>query len=174
MCYVPTSLSKNPPRSWLFQAENRYLDALIDIPGVAVLHRSDGEVLIVKLEDGEDVHMSLADACRCHGMNFAWVYGGIGILREFTLGYFTGRDYIKKYFEEPHELLSLSGSVTLDTEVPIHLHCSVSSRDFNVLGGHLFKGTANVLNEVFIKRLQGIELGRKLSPVTGYYELDMK
>jgi len=139
-----------------------------------VLYSSDGDVLIVKLEDGEDVHTNLIDACRRHGIRFGWVYGGIGILREFTLGYFTGKNYIKKYFEEPYELLSLSGSVTLDTEVPIHLHCSLSSREFNVLGGHLFKGTTNVLSEVFIKRFNDIELGRKLSPVTGYYELDIK
>lgn len=139
-----------------------------------MFHRSDGDVLIVKLEDGEDVHSSLIRACSLHNVNFGWVYGGIGIMREFTLGYFTGSNYLKKYFEDPHELLSLSGSVTLDAEVPIHLHCSVSSREFNVVGGHLFEGVANILNEVFIRRFDRIEIGRKLSPVTGYYELDIK
>jgi len=139
-----------------------------------MLHRSDGDVLIVKLEDGEDVHSSLIHACSLHNIKFGWVYGGIGILREFTLGYFIGSSYLKKYFEDPHELLSLSGSITLGAEVPLHLHCSVSSREFNVLGGHLFKGVTNVLNEVFIRRFDRIEIGRKLSPVTGYYELDIK
>lgn len=139
-----------------------------------MLHRNDGDVLVVKLVDGEDVHKSLIDACRQHEVRFGWVYGGIGILRQFTLGYFTGKNYIKRYFEEPHELISLSGSVTLDTEVPIHLHCSLSSKEFNVVGGHLFEGTANVLVEVLIRKFQSIELGRKLNPVTGYYELDIK
>ena len=155
-------------------AEGKYLDVFIDVFGIPMLYRSDGEVLIVKLEDGEDVHTSLVDVCKLHGIKYGWVYGGIGILRQFTLGYFTGTSYLKKYFEEPHELLSLSGSITLDTEIPIHLHCSLSSKEFNVFGGHLFKGTANVLCEVFIRKLQGIELGRKLSPTTGYYELDIK
>jgi len=139
-----------------------------------LLSNIDKDVLIVKLEDGEDIHETLTEACNSHGIKYGWVYGGIGILRSFTLGYFTGKEYIKKYFQAPHELLSLAGSVTLNTEVPIHLHCSVSSREFKVFGGHLFKGTTNVLNEILIKRFKGIELGRKINPITGYYELDIK
>ncbi len=139
-----------------------------------MLYRSNDEVLVVKLEDGEKVHPSLIEVCRKHDLRVGWVTSGIGILREFTLGYFTGKEYLKKRFEEPHELLSMSGSVTLDAEVPIHLHCSVSSKEFNVFGGHLFEGVANVLNEILITRVENIELGRVLSPKTGYYELDIK
>lgn len=135
--------------------------------------RSD-EVLLIKLEDGEDVHSSLIEICDREDFRTGWVYSGIGILREFTLGYFMGREYSKKYFEEPHELLSMSGSVTLDTEVPLHLHTSLSSRQFGVVGGHLFRGTVNVLNEIMIKKLpENIRLRRTINPTTSNYELDI-
>lgn len=133
-----------------------------------------GEVLLIKLEDGEDVHSELVDVCDREGFRTGWVYSGIGILREFTLGYFTGKEYMKRYFQEAYELLSMSGSVTLDTEVPIHLHTSLSSKEFEVIGGHLFKGTVNVLNEIMIRKLpDDIGLDRTINPATKYYELDI-
>jgi len=137
------------------------------------LHTREGDVLLVKLEDGEDVHAKLAEICEQHDFKSGWVLGGIGILRQFTLGYFTGKEYIKRQFEEPHELLSMSGSITLDAKVPIHLHCSVSSKNFEAYGGHLFEGRANVLNEILIRRFERMKLGRVLNTKTGYYELDI-
>jgi predicted DNA-binding protein with PD1-like motif len=139
-----------------------------------LIHSCEEDVIIVKLEDGEDVHSSLIEVSKKYGVKNGWVLGGVGILREFTLGYFAGKEYIKKYFDKPHELLSLSGSITIEAEVPIHLHCSVSNDQFDAFGGHLFKGTVNVLNEILIKKFTTIELGRRLNPKTGYFELDIK
>ncbi len=138
-----------------------------------MLRTSEGDLLLVKLEDGEDVHARLVEVCEEHDFKCGWVLGGIGILRQFTLGYFTGKEYLKQYFEEPHELLSMSGSVTLDAKVPIHLHCSVSSKTFEAYGGHLFEGKANVLNEILVRGFDRMKLGRVLNAKTGYYELDI-
>ncbi len=130
--------------------------------------------LVIKLEDGEDVHPSVIEICKEEGLTTGWVQSGIGILQEFTLGYFTTDGYLKQYFEEPHELLSMSGSITLNAEVPIHLHTSLSSKQYDVVGGHLFEGKVRVLNEIMIKRLpEGIKLGRKMNPKTNNYELDI-
>ena len=138
-------------------------------------HKSAEEMLIVKLEDGEDVHSSLIEVCEEHGFRMGWIHSGIGILREFTLGYYTREGYLKRFFEDPYELLSLTGSVTLDAKIPIHLHASLASREYEVVGGHLFGGTVTNLNEILISRMpEGVRLGRNLNPKTEYYELDIQ
>jgi len=132
-------------------------------------------MLIIKLDDGEDVHESLTSICEEHGIRMGWVHSGIGILRDFTLGYYTREGYLKRLFNEPYELLSLSGTITLDAKVPIHLHASLASKDYQVVGGHLFGGTVTNLNEIMITQMpEEIWIGRNLNPKTDYYELDIK
>lgn len=138
-------------------------------------HKAAENVLIVKLEDGEDVQSSLVTLCDKYGIRMGWVHSGIGIIREFTLGYYTGKDYKKKFFNEPHELLSLTGTITLDAKIPIHLHASVADQEYRVFGGHLFGGKVTNLNEILISKMpEEIKLDRKLNPKTNYYELDIQ
>jgi predicted DNA-binding protein with PD1-like motif len=138
-------------------------------------NKSAENVIIIKLDDGEDVHESILSICEKNDIRMGWIHSGIGILRDFTLGYYTKEGYLKKLFEEPYELLSLTGTVTLDAEVPVHLHASLASRNYEVVGGHLFGGTVTNLNEIFISKMPGdIWIGRTLNPVTDYYELDIK
>lgn len=138
-------------------------------------HKAAENLLIIKLDDGENVHESLLSICEKNDIRMGWIHSGIGILRNFTLGYYTREGYLKKLFEEPYELLSLTGTVTLDAEVPIHLHASLASKKYEVVGGHLFGGTVTNLNEILISKLPSdIWIGRTLNPVTEYYELDIK
>ncbi|HUV25055.1 MAG TPA: PPC domain-containing DNA-binding protein [Methanomassiliicoccales archaeon] len=138
-------------------------------------HKNAENVMIIKLDDGEDVHESLLSACEKNDIRMGWVHSGIGILRNFTIGYYTRGGYLKRTFEEPYELLSLTGTVTLDAEVPIHLHASLAGRNYEVVGGHLFGGTVTNLNEILVTKMPGeIWMGRTLNPATEYYELDIK
>jgi uncharacterized protein len=131
--------------------------------------------LIIKLEEGEGVHESISTICDESGVRMGWVHSGIGILRDFTLGYYTKEGYLKKLFGEPHELLSLSGTITLDEKVPIHLHASLANKEYGVVGGHLFSGTVTNLNEIMISRMpEDVWIGRSFNPKTEYYELDIK
>jgi predicted DNA-binding protein with PD1-like motif len=82
---------------------------------------------------------------------------------------------LKKTYEEPYELLSMTGTVTLDAKVPIHLHASLASRNYEVVGGHLFGGTVTNLNEILISKMpDDVWIGRSLNPETEYYELDIR
>jgi uncharacterized protein len=138
-------------------------------------HKAADGVLIVKLDDGEDVHSSLAKICDEHDVRMGWVHSGIGILRDFTLGYYTPEGYLKSSFKEPHELLSMTGTITLDAKIQIHLHASLASREYRVVGGHLFEATVSNLNEILITKMpERIRLGRELNPRTEYYELDIR
>ena len=130
----------------------------------------DGFVAL-KLDCGEDIFQCLNKAIEDFHIKSGYVLMGIGMLRDIEIGYFDGEKYLTKLIDEPHELISLQGSISTMGEVVIHLHCSLAGPDHNIIGGHLSKGTVNVINEILIKKVDEIELGRNLNPRTGLKEL---
>jgi hypothetical protein len=139
--------------------------------------RSRG-VLVVRLHDGDDFVPSLLEAFDRVGLKYGAIVSGLGMLRDFEIGWLdTGTHvYRKGTFAVPHELLSVSGSVAVtdDAEAKVmpHMHASLAGPDHSVVGGHLFKATTNVLNEVFVMRLDA-PLKRRLNPATGIMELTL-
>ncbi len=86
------------------------------------------------------------------------VLGGIGMLRDFELGYFDGEEYHKRSFAEPYELVTLQGTVVAQGPegLPIaHLHATLASPDHRCVGGHLFSGVVGVTLEVNLLSLPG-------------------
>ena len=73
--------------------------------------------------------------------------------------------------EEPHELVALHGSISTKDEVVIHIHCGLANSTHELIGGHLKSAKVCVINEILIKKLDNIELGRKLNPKTGLKEM---
>ena len=132
----------------------------------------DKNLIVVKLDDGEDLFESLDSLIRKHEIGSGLVLSGIGMLRNFVLGYFDGKEYQKKDFKDPCELISLQGSISTKGETVIHLHSSLADENNNVVGGHLFQAEVCSLNEIVIQRLERIALGRELDPETGLKMLD--
>ncbi len=130
-------------------------------------------LIIAKLDDGENLFESLKEIIEKHGIKSGLVLSGIGMLRNFVLGYYDGSEYQKKEFEDPCELLSLQGSITTKGETVIHLHTSLADESRNVVGGHLFEAEVCSLNELVIRKLDDIVLSRESNPVTGLKELDI-
>jgi predicted DNA-binding protein with PD1-like motif len=136
----------------------------------------DRGVLVVRLHDGDDFVPSLLNAFERVGLRYGAIVSGLGMLRDFEIGWLDSKThaYRKGNFALPHELLSLSGSVAVtddkDAKVMPHMHASLAGPDHSVVGGHLFKATTNVLNEVFVMRLDA-PLRRRLNPATGIMEL---
>jgi len=129
--------------------------------------------IALKLDDGEDLMVSLRDAVKQFHITSGFVMMGIGMLKNAEIGYFTGKSYNKKRLEKPHELITLQGSISTREEVIIHLHCSLANEEHEIIGGHLMGATVCVLNEILIKKTDNIVLGRKLNPITGLKELDI-
>jgi len=135
-------------------------------------------VLAVRLHDGDDFVPSLLEAFDKVGLRSGAIVSGLGMLRDFEIGWLDTRTHVyrKGTFTLPHELLSLSGSVAVtdDAEARVmpHMHASLAGPDHSVVGGHLFKATTNVLNEVFVLRLD-VPLRRRLNPATGIRELTL-
>jgi hypothetical protein len=127
--------------------------------------------VVVKLSDGEDLFPGLEEAARLHGMDSGSVLWGIGMLRDFEIGFFSPAGYAKTSFEDRHELLALHGSMAMGGEPRLHLHVAVGRPDHSVVGGHLFRAKACVVNEILVTRFDRIRLGRAWNPATGLREL---
>jgi predicted DNA-binding protein with PD1-like motif len=130
------------------------------------------QFILAKLEDGEDVFKSIGNLVKKHDIVSGIILTGIGMLQDFELGYFNGKEYVFKRFEEPMELLSMHGSITTEPELIIHIHVSLGNHNYEVFGGHLKTGIVKTLNEITILKLQDVELTRKLNENTGLMELD--
>lgn len=132
---------------------------------------AESGLVMAKLDDGEDLFASLAMIVKEHGIGSGTVLWGIGMLRDFEVGYYDGKAYRRRAFAEPHELLALHGSLAPSADPPFHLHVAAGGPDHAVVGGHLFRATVNVLNELCLARFDSIRLGRALSPASGLREL---
>jgi len=116
---------------------------------------------VVRMMDGEDLISGLSSL----GVDSAIVLCGIGMLREFELGYWNGEAYERHRFVAPVELVSLQGTIaSLDGERVIHLHACVAQQDGTTRGGHLFAGTVHNTAEIALREPPGIVLERRQEP----------
>jgi predicted DNA-binding protein with PD1-like motif len=129
------------------------------------------DFVVLKLDHGEDLMGCLQRAILQFDIKSGFILTGIGMLKDVEIGFFGGGEYQTKSLEEPHELISLHGSISTKGETIIHLHCSLANREHRIVGGHLNKGTVNVINEIFIKKTNDVELGRRRNQDTGLKEL---
>jgi hypothetical protein len=131
----------------------------------------DGSHLLVKLSDGEDLFSALEQAATRHRIEDGAVLWGIGMVQDFEIGFFTKDGYVRAAFPDRHELLALHGSLAMRADPRIHLHVAAGRPDHSVIGGHLFRAKACVVNEILLTRFDGIRLTREFNPATGLREL---
>jgi predicted DNA-binding protein with PD1-like motif len=97
---------------------------------------------------------------------------GIGMIKDFELGYYNGNEYEFTAFEEPAELVAMHGTIaTVDGRPSIHLHVGVATNDLTMKGGHLNKATVNGMVEMGIIKLTDVEFKRWKNDATGFTEL---
>jgi len=131
-------------------------------------YAEDDDLIIAKLDDGEDLFKSIqaiVDGCE---IDQALVLSGIGMLKDFTVGYFNGQEYEWKHYHDAHELVAMHGSIAGGV---IHLHCAVVSHDHHVKGGHLKLAKVCVLNELVLRKMKTVKLGREKNQKSGLAEL---
>ena len=134
----------------------------------------EGNRVMAKLSDGEDLFTSLESVAHAHTIESGAVLWGIGMLQDFEIGFFGPQGYEKKGYPERHELLALHGSIAMRAEPRFHLHVAVAGPDHGVVGGHLFRAKACVVNEICIERLDRIRLNRRRNPKTTLNELEIE
>jgi predicted DNA-binding protein with PD1-like motif len=138
----------------------------------------DDKFIVIKLSNNEDLFDSLKIVIESNEIRSGIILSGIGMLKEFELGYFDPDGYKTRFFSEPHELVSMSGSIAYaktDTSNLIpHIHCAIADREHQVWGGHLNKAKVNVVNEITILKLSELKLTRLKNDTTGLMELNIE
>ena len=134
----------------------------------------EGNLVIAKLSDGEDLFGSLESIARTHRIDSGAVLWGIGMVQDFEIGFFRSDGYEKKAYADRHELVALHGSIAMRADPKFHLHVAVAGPDHGVVGGHLFRAKACIVNENCIERFDAIRLHRRLNPKTTLNELDIQ
>lgn len=129
-------------------------------------------VVVIKMDDNEDLFVTLEKACKDQVLRSGLVLFGIGMIRDFELGYYNGEEYEFRSFEEPCELVALHGTIAwVDDKPSLHLHAGVGTQDLEMKAGHLKKATVNGIAEIGIIKLTDIELKRWKNEQTGLNEL---
>jgi len=136
-----------------------------------MIHRQDGNVIVCKIEKDEDVFKSIENVSKLYGINAGIIVSGIGMLKNFEIGYFNGKDYEKKFFEKNHELVAMHGSIASD-DPKIHIHVGLAGPDHSLVGGHLLGGKADPFVELTIMKFSG-KFSRVYNEKTGLKELNL-
>ncbi len=134
----------------------------------------DGDIVVARLDDGDDLFARLLELGTKHGIQNGLVMWAIGMIRGFEVGYFNGKEYERRAFADPMELLSLHGTFAAKADPKLHVHVVAAGRDHAAVGGHLFGGTVAVMNEVCLRRLSKTWLDRVPNPTTGLKELSIR
>jgi len=143
-----------------------------------MLSKEVGEHVIIKLDDGEKIFPCLEIVAKKHKIHSGILLMGVGMLKDFEISFFNMAD--KKYeslsVEEPHELISMMGSLAVaeNGEFMPHLHVSLGGKDHALMGGHLKRATVAVVGEITILKLPQGTLTRKMNPTTMLYELAVR
>ena len=125
--------------------------------------RKEGNLIVFRFEDGKDVVESLKRVTKEHKIQSGIILSGIGMLRNFEISFYSREKagYVTNKFNEPVELLSLSGNISLrNDETFFHLHVALAKEDTTALGGHLKKATVHNTLEGVIVKLSEITLTR--------------
>ena len=140
-----------------------------------MLFGKESNIIVIKLDEGENLHNGIEQALGQNMIKSGIILGGVGMVTDFKLGYYDGKEYITEEYKEPHELLTLQGSVAHagQGKLLLHIHCTVANTAHQVFGGHLISATVKYMNEIFVLRMVDVELGRRKNDRTGLMELEI-
>ena len=126
------------------------------------MQSKEGNLIAAKFVEGQAIK-NIEKLAEKHGIQSAVIVSGIGMLKDAIVGYFNGKEYIKEELKEPAELVSMQGNIGRDAEgnVICHIHVALATSSHSLVGGHLLGGEVNVVNEIFIQRLENIKVLRK-------------
>lgn len=116
--------------------------------------KGDGYTML-RFEQGEEIYQGITSFCGDHKIQNAIVHA-IGAVCDAELGYYhlDSKSYSWKTFSGDHELVAMTGNITLvDDEPFLHAHVVISGTDFIAHGGHLRKGFAGATCEVILRDL---------------------
>ncbi len=127
-----------------------------------------GDTWIIRIQRGEEVVASIEKACRDNNIRLG-VVSGIGAVNEATIGLYDveNKVYHSESYNGDMEIVNLAGNVsTMEGDIYLHLHVSLSDNSHELFGGHLNRAVVCATCEVFIQTIPG-EIDRFKDDETG-------
>jgi len=125
-------------------------------------------VYVVRLDKDEELIETLKGFCATNQIILGWV-SGIGAVNRVALGLFETKTkrYVAEELTGDLEITSLSGNITtMNGEVYLHLHATVSDLQHKTYGGHLTSAVASATAELIVVSVEGV-VDRKFSQEIG-------
>lgn len=119
--------------------------------------RRFGNEWIVRIDKGEEIVEELKRFCREKDIRLGSV-SGIGATGRTTIGLFktSTREYLTTELTGDYEITNLTGNIsTMNGEVYLHLHITLSDGSYNAFGGHLSSAVVSGTCEITVRRMDG-------------------
>ena len=130
-----------------------------------------GRVIFARLFENEDLLEAISNAAKQRGIN-AGFFILIGTLKKAILGFYRQGKYEPIQIDEPLEIVSCMGNISLkeEKELVVHAHISVSNEKGQVLGGHVLSGCIVAATaELILIEAVGVKLQKKFDEKTKLY-----
>ncbi|MFW5992067.1 MAG: PPC domain-containing DNA-binding protein [Halanaerobiaceae bacterium] len=127
-----------------------------------------GRIFMGRLEKDEDLYQQITKIVRENEIETG-IVKVIGAVQKANIGYYRQdeKEYIYQQFNQPLEIVSCIGNVSLLEENPmVHAHIALAAKDGTTYGGHLGEGTIVFAAEVYIQEVKGDKLRRKFDSET--------
>jgi uncharacterized protein len=133
-----------------------------------MIYRMFGTRCLVRIDRGEEIVSCLAACCRRAGIRLGGITA-IGAVDRAVVGLREAatKRYVTRELTGDMEITALAGNVaTLEGEIALHLHATLSDGEFRAWGGHLQSARVSGTCEVVIEVIDG-EWGRVPDEETG-------
>ena len=131
-------------------------------------YRRFGDTVLLRIDRGEEIVDKVREVAEKEHIRLAEI-SALGATDDFTVGVYDveSRHYDQKRFTGPHEIVSLTGTITeKDGAFYQHLHMSAGNKDCAVVGGHLNRAVVSATCEMVIRILDGT-VDRSTDPLIG-------
>ena len=132
------------------------------------------DTYFIRLERGEKIIGTLKNFCTKNKIECGYLFG-IGALNEVELAHYIveNRKYTSKIFEQPLEIVNMSGNITtMNKEIYLHCHITLSDEEMKAIAGHLKEGTVSATCEIVLVKLNA-NVDRKFNDGIGLNLLDL-
>ena len=124
------------------------------------MFKREENIIVAKFTKGE-IMENLENLMNELKIKSAFILNGIGQLENIVIGYFNGKDYVRRKIEEPAEMVSLQGNIGMnENKYIVHAHVALGLKNHSIIGGHLIRGEVKIVNEIFLYELKEIEIKR--------------
>jgi predicted DNA-binding protein with PD1-like motif len=128
----------------------------------------DGDLVVVRLADGEDFFEGLKQALKAEGVHAGVILGAVGMLKEPVIGFYRGGGrYESLPIKGEVEICALAGNVAVvEGDIFLHLHVTMGTSTGQALAGHMMGGKVHMTSEIAVHILHK-PMSRKPDDKTG-------